>query len=78
MDKLEEGLRVQTTESKQDIQRRLGNAPKEIQYGKKEGNFDKVFVNGDPVKTFKLLVKAVQQDIAQGKCIEHAEVHGNY
>lgn len=60
MDELEQRLRGRATESEEDIQRRLGNAAKEIEYGTKEGNFDKVFVNDDLVKTFELLVKAVK------------------
>ena len=60
MDELEQRLRGRATESEEDIQRRLGNAAKEIQYGTTEGNFDKVFVNGDLVKTFEQLVKAVK------------------
>ena len=47
MKDLEARLRGRGTESEEDIQKRLGNAAKEIKYGQEAGNFDKVVVNGN-------------------------------
>lgn len=44
---LEERLRARGTEEEEAIKRRTENAGKEIEYGKGEGNFDKVLVNDD-------------------------------
>ena len=48
-------------EKEEDIQTRLGNAQKELDYGKIEGNFDKVLVNDDLEKTFQQLVGVVRE-----------------
>ena len=57
---LEQRLRGRGTEKEEDIQVRLANAAKELEYGRKKGNFDKVLVNDDLAKTFELLVKAIK------------------
>lgn len=57
---LEQRLRGRGTEKEEDIQVRLANAAKELEYGMKEGNFDKVLVNDDLAKTFELLATAVK------------------
>mmetsp|Transcript_17921 Transcript_17921/g.33325 ORF Transcript_17921/g.33325 Transcript_17921/m.33325 type:complete len:134 (-) Transcript_17921:23-424(-) len=44
---LEARLRARGTEDEDNVKRRLGNAAKEIEYGKGDGNFDKVVVNDD-------------------------------
>ena len=52
METLEARLRGRGTEKEESIQKRLGNAAKELEYGQTEGNFDRVFVNDDLPKTF--------------------------
>jgi guanylate kinase len=47
MEELEGRLRGRGTETEEAIQRRLGNAAKEIEYGHAAGNFDHVIVNND-------------------------------
>lgn len=58
---LEERLRGRGTESEEDIQKRLANAAREIEYGRGEGNFDRIFVNDDLTKTFEKLARAFRQ-----------------
>ena len=60
MEELEHRLRGRGTEKEEDIQQRLGNAAKEMEYGTKEGNFDKVYVNDNLTKTFEILVKDIK------------------
>ena len=43
---LEERLRGRGTETEEALARRLGNARAELEYGRGEGNFDMVLVNG--------------------------------
>jgi len=45
MEVLEDRLRDRGTETEQDIQKRIGNATKEMEYGKEEGNFDRILTN---------------------------------
>ena len=59
-EKLEQRLRGRGTEKEEDIQIRLANAAKELEYGLKEGNFDVVLVNDDLAKTFARLAKIVK------------------
>jgi guanylate kinase len=47
LEDLEARLRGRGTEKEEDIQKRLGNAAGEMEYGKETGNFDKYVVNGD-------------------------------
>lgn len=61
METLEARLRGRGTEKEEAIQKRLGNAAKEMEYGKVEGNFDKVFVNDDLMKTFKDLETQIME-----------------
>jgi guanylate kinase len=58
---LEERLRGRGTESEEDIQKHLANAGREIEYGRGEGNFDRIFVNDDLTKTFEKLARAFRQ-----------------
>jgi len=44
---LEERLRSRGTENEESLQKRLGAAAKEMEYGEEEGNFDTVIVNDD-------------------------------
>jgi guanylate kinase len=44
---LEDRLRGRGTETEEQMQTRLGNAQKELDYGQEPGNFDKVLVNQD-------------------------------
>jgi len=47
MENLEQRLRGRGTEEEESIQRRLGNAREECDYGYGEGNFDMILVNDD-------------------------------
>ena len=46
VENLEERLRGRGTETEEALARRLGNARRELEYGRGEGNFDMVLVNG--------------------------------
>ena len=43
------------------IKTRLGNAAKELEYGRTAGNFDRVFVNADLKNTFEELASAFKE-----------------
>lgn len=47
MNSLKERLIQRNTESEQQLQLRLSNAQKELDYGRTEGNFDEIIVNDD-------------------------------
>ena len=47
MEELEKRLRGRGTESEESIQRRLGNAAREIEYGNDVGNFDHILINNN-------------------------------
>jgi len=47
LEALEARLRGRKTETEEQLQRRLGNAAREVEYGLAAGNFHKVVVNGD-------------------------------
>lgn len=53
MQELEKRLRGRGTEKEESIQKRLGNAAKELEYGQQAGNFDRVFINADLQSTFE-------------------------
>jgi len=53
---LESRLRGRGTESEEDINTRIGNAKKELDYGLAKGNFDEVLANDDLEIAFKKLV----------------------
>lgn len=61
MEAVESRLRGRGTETEEAIQKRLGNAQKELDYGNAKGNFDKIFVNDDLDKTFEEMATAFQQ-----------------
>jgi len=44
---LEERLRARGTETEESLQKRLGSAAKEMEYGEEEGNFDVIIVNDE-------------------------------
>ena len=52
MNILEKRLRDRGTETEENIQKRIGNAQKEMDFGMKPGNFDDVVVNDDLNKAF--------------------------
>jgi guanylate kinase len=60
MEALEARLRGRATEKEEDIQTRLGNAQKELDYGKGEGNFDIVLENDNLERTFEKLCKVMK------------------
>lgn len=59
MIELENRLRGRKTETEEAIQKRLGNAAKEIEYGEKDGNFDRLFVNNDVEQTVDEMVEVL-------------------
>jgi guanylate kinase len=60
MEALEARLRGRGTEKEEDIQTRLGNAQKELDYGKGVGNFDIVLENDNLEVTFEKLCKVMK------------------
>jgi guanylate kinase len=61
MEELEKRLRGRGTETEEAIQKRLGNAKKELDYGQQSGNFDRIFVNADLKATFEDMVSAFKE-----------------
>lgn len=61
MEELEKRLRGRGTETEEAIKKRLGNAAKELEYGREAGNFDRVFVNADLKGTFEDMVSAFRE-----------------
>ena len=60
MSELEQRLRGRNTETEDAITVRLANAKAELDYGRAEGNFDRVFVNGDLTECFQSIVDAFE------------------
>ena len=60
MKELEQRLRGRGTETEEQMQTRLGNAAKELEYGQAKGNFDRVFVNADLQTCFEEMKKQFQ------------------
>jgi guanylate kinase len=60
MSKLEQRLRGRGTETEEAISLRLANSRAELEYGQTEGNFDRVFVNGDLDECFHSIVEAFE------------------
>lgn len=60
-EELEKRLRGRGTETEEQMQVRLGNAAKELEYGNTPGNFDKVFVNNDLEECFAELVASFEE-----------------
>ena len=54
-------MRGRGTETEEAIKTRLGNAAKELEYGREAGNFDRVFVNADLKATFEDLASAFKE-----------------
>ena len=61
MEELEKRLRGRGTETEEAIQKRLGNAKKEMDYGHEAGNFDRIFVNADLKSCFEDIVEAFRE-----------------
>lgn len=61
MAELEKRLRGRGTEKEESIQKRLGNAKAEMDYGYETGNFDKILVNSDLTATFEELVDSFRE-----------------
>lgn len=61
MEELERRLRGRGTETEDAIQRRLGNAAREVDYGNQVGNFDHVFVNSEVEETVEEVVMVLKQ-----------------
>lgn len=60
-EELEKRLRGRGTESEESVQKRLGAAAKELEYGQQDGNFDRIFVNDDLQKTFDEICVAFKE-----------------
>jgi guanylate kinase len=60
-EELEKRLRGRGTETEDAIKTRLGNAAKELEYGRQAGNFDRIFVNADLKATFEDLATAFKE-----------------
>ncbi|CAM9617499.1 unnamed protein product, partial [Discosporangium mesarthrocarpum] len=60
MEKLEARLRGRGTETDEQIQKRLGNAMAEMEYGTEPGNFNKILVNDDLEVAYRDLVVTVE------------------
>jgi len=60
-EELEKRLRGRGTETEEAIKTRLGNAAKELEYGRTAGNFDRVFVNANLKSTFEELASAFKE-----------------
>jgi len=61
LDLLETRLRDRGTETEESIQKRLGNASTEIEYGTSEGTFDYILVNNDLEAALEELVEDVKK-----------------
>ena len=61
MESLEKRLRGRGTETEEAIKKRLGNAAKELEYGREAGNFDRIFVNADLNETFEDMATAFKE-----------------
>ena len=70
MEELEGRLRGRGTETEEAIQKRLGNAASEIEYGTCEGNFDHVFVNQDVEQTVDEMVEVLTEWFPQLRTIQ--------
>lgn len=60
LEELERRLRGRGTETEEAIQRRIGNAAKEISYGQQAGNFDHIFVNQQINQTVEEMTKVLK------------------
>jgi len=58
---LENRLRGRGTETEEAIQKRLGNAVKEMEYGQHDGEFDRIFVNNDIENTVDEMVEILNE-----------------
>ena len=67
MVELETRLRGRGTETEEAISKRLGNAVSEIEYGRTEGNFDRIFVNEDVETTVDEMVVVLSEWFPQLK-----------
>ena len=74
MEALEDRLRDRGTEAEQDLQRRLGNAGVEIEYGEGEGNFDRVVTNEVLEDSFAEVKRVFEEWYPHLK--EHSEEEG--
>mmetsp|Transcript_5141 Transcript_5141/g.11219 ORF Transcript_5141/g.11219 Transcript_5141/m.11219 type:complete len:221 (+) Transcript_5141:191-853(+) len=61
MKELERRLRGRGTEEEESIQKRLGNARAEMDFGYETGNFDRILVNSDLDATFEELVDGFRE-----------------
>ena len=61
LENLEARLRGRGTEKEEDLQRRLGQAKNELDYGAEEGNFDAIITNDDLDEAIERLVSQVKE-----------------
>lgn len=72
MMELENRLRGRGTETEEAIERRLGNAAKEIEYGEQDGNFDHIFLNNDVEQTVDEMIEVLGEWFPQLKKFQDA------
>lgn len=72
MMELENRLRGRGTETEEAIERRLGNAAKEIEYGEQDGNFDYIFLNNDVEQTVDEMIEVLRKWFPQLKKFQDA------
>mmetsp|Transcript_3748 Transcript_3748/g.4263 ORF Transcript_3748/g.4263 Transcript_3748/m.4263 type:complete len:377 (+) Transcript_3748:65-1195(+) len=58
---LENRLRGRGTETEEAIQKRLGNAVKEMEYGQQDGEFDRIFINHDVESTVDEMIEILNE-----------------
>jgi len=61
LQELESRLRGRATEAERDVQRRLKNAEKEVEYGLQDGNFDVIIENKNLNESLALLTPKLDQ-----------------
>lgn len=60
---LEERLRARGTETEESLQKRLGSAAKEMEYGEEEGNFDVIIVNDELDAAYEKLKEFMLENV---------------
>jgi len=58
---LEERLKARGTETEESLQKRLNVAPRDMEYGKADGNFDLIIVNNDLDTAYKNLLDFLKE-----------------
>ncbi|KAG5899247.1 hypothetical protein JTB14_035425 [Gonioctena quinquepunctata] len=72
LDELKQRLVNRKTECEESLQKRLGKAGEEIQYGTTPGNFDKIIVNDDFDSAYNELRQFVEQYVLENKPVANS------